>query len=210
MITSGWHLLSRAMNLRVRLLLGVCALLSMALVTELLVFAGTDSAIESGAAEKPSKEQRHNLPAPPAVRTEALIAYRETLRRPLFTPLRQAQSGSSGGTGAREQIASRWRLTGVVLNAGTTFAILQPRASGAAARPLKLQPGASLDGWELKVIASDHITLASGRETFELRLHEPLAATSQAAAAPNPAVTSGPRRTQRQDAQRAGAWTPAN
>jgi hypothetical protein len=80
--------------------------------------------------------------------------YAAIVDRPLFSPSRRAAPGAAGAVGA--SIESRYRLLGVVATGPKKKAFI---AEGA--RRAEISEGETLDGWTVKTIGQDRVSLTS-------------------------------------------------
>lgn len=98
--------------------------------------------------------------------------YHAIVLRSLFTPERKGVLGdgaSNKSSTKRKQILEKWKLTGIVKAGEDAYALIHTRRGNTR---LKLEQGKTVDGWVLDAIASQHITLRSGRESVDLVLFE--------------------------------------
>jgi hypothetical protein len=171
-------------------LAGVCAALSAVVGWELMTprrstAATTVPAHPGGVSlpEIPSWDYR----VPPAAK------FNESVERPLFiVERRPPEPEKEGGTVTAAASAvqkPQARLLGVVITPQKRQALLQENGSD---NVLYLEPGMTLQDWEIKSIEPDRVVLTAGRETeaLELRTFEELPGT--AAAPPRRAGASAP------------------
>lgn len=151
-----------------RTMLGICTAWALLIVGE-IVLVGTDTgpAPESGTEVTTTGQGAATIKA---LQIPPVIAYREVTERPLFLESRRPPVAAQDGPSARAvQLASAWKLTGIVMAGDDSFVHVQAVRDRATRR---LQLGAVLDGWRVDEITSNNVVFASGDERQTLWLLE--------------------------------------
>ena len=125
-------------------------------------------------ATRPIAAPSAGTPAPSLISLAPLASYAAIVERPLFSPSRRPPPGAAAALGA--SIEGRYRLLGIVATGPKKSAFI---AEGA--RRLEIDAGQTLDGWTVKEIGSDSVTLTSptGEATLKLSPAAPEAAKPQ-------------------------------
>lgn len=110
------------------------------------------------------------LAAPPAALAAAtltalppLASFAATVERPLFSPSRRPAANAP--TAAAPAAESRYRLIGIVASATKKTAFIAD-----SARRAQITVGDAFDGWTVKEIGQDRVTLASPSGEMVLKL----------------------------------------
>ena len=161
----------RELSLYSRMMLGISAALALVVAAEAVLLGdtgyapGPDAAAQQRAAAPGTGTTVQPLAIPP------IVAYREVVERPLFSDTRRPQDRPADKTAAAPvaQIASQWRLTGIVLAGENSSAHIVGTRDN---KTVRLQAGMQLDGWRLDKVERDHAVFSlNGRQSI-LRLHE--------------------------------------
>lgn len=103
-------------------------------------------------------------PAAPAIAAlPALASFAATVERPLFSPSRRPAVNAP--TAAAPAAESRYRLVGIVASGAKKTAFVADNA-----RRIELGVGDALDGWTVKEIGQNRVTLASPTGEMVLKL----------------------------------------
>ena len=106
-----------------------------------------------------------------AIKMPPITTYREISERPLFTEGRRPPPPAKAAVNSVKsvQIASQWKLTGVVLAGDDSVAHVQGVRDRKTQR---LKKGMRLNGWELRSIDADKVLLTNGASTVTLDLYD--------------------------------------
>lgn len=98
-----------------------------------------------------------------------ISAYSQIVERPLFSETRRPAAVKAEAVASRRagEMASQWKLTGVVAAGDETYVLVQGVRNR---QTLHLQQGGLLDGWRVDEIGVDYVSLASGDESVTLEL----------------------------------------
>lgn len=99
-------------------------------------------------------------------------AFDGIVQRPLFHASRRPKADQETEAGSNAEILETWRLTGVVFNdEGAPVALFAQRQGE---EKLRLTQGMPLDsGWDVSVIAADHVVVSNVDEEVRFDLWEP-------------------------------------
>jgi hypothetical protein len=156
------------LTFRVRLLLALCFFLAVVIAAEL-------SLLNSSVAQADIREMdAWETPAVSAVSAippgKPLRAYAELSDRPLFTDTRRPPPApANSAKGQRADVASAWKLTGVVVAGEQSHAFVQGIRDKAIRR---IEIGNVLDGWTLTEITPTEVHFAAGDAVTRLELRE--------------------------------------
>jgi len=94
------------------------------------------------------------------------------IQRPLFYATRRPKAEQEEAAGSTAEILQTWRLSGVVFNdEGAPVALFSQRQGQ---EKLRLTQGMPLDsGWDVSVIAMDHVVVSNLEEDVRFDLWEP-------------------------------------
>jgi len=152
---------------RTRLLVALCAVLSLIVVAELVVPLGFDRPFPVSPVQvTPAADLAALGQAQTAL--PSLESLSETRRRPIFIATRQAAQASTTGAAAGDGlILGRYRLMGVVITPTRRSVVVKPARGGATT---ELRVGSTIDGWTVDAIAPEFMKLKSGanEETISL------------------------------------------
>jgi hypothetical protein len=125
-------------------------------------------------ATRPIAQPSASAPAPSPISLAPLASYAAIVERPLFSPSRRPPPGAEAALGP--SIEGRYRLLGIVATGPKKSAFI---AEGM--RRLEIDVGQTLDGWTVKEIGRDSVTLTSpaGEATLKLAPAPPEVAKSQ-------------------------------
>ena len=159
------------LSLYSRSMLVVCMTLAFVIVVE-VVFIGSDSdASLVGITSSTTASLNEPQAGPASLQIPPVVAYREVVERPLFTNSRRPpeEPEETVDSVRAVQLASKWKVTGIVVAGDDSFAHVQGIRDQ---KTVRLKIGESLDGWKLEEIAPDQITFSSATDRVALRLHE--------------------------------------
>jgi len=109
--------------------------------------------------------------ATPGLQFPAFITYRAVNERPLFSDTRRPppKAATSGISRQAVQLASKWKVTGIVVAGDNSFAHVEGIRDR---KTVRLQLGMPLDGWQLEEVHPDRLVFGSADSAVTLRLHE--------------------------------------
>ena len=109
-------------------------------------------------------------PGSGAVTMPPLPTYRELQARPLFIETRRPPPRQTGGTATqRVDPGTKWKLTAVIVAGEDSHVFVQGIRDKSVRR---LDAGQSLDGWIVREITPQYVTLASGDQESRLELRK--------------------------------------
>jgi hypothetical protein len=130
-----------------RMLVLLCGLLVTVIVAELAYGTGQDDKFGPRREAARLVQGAAGQVGPTA---ESVARWEEvSLARPLFSPGRRPEAGSTAGAGLP-------RLAGVIAIPGDAIAIFQPSEKG---KPVAVRRGETLSGWEVMTVAADGVNL---------------------------------------------------
>jgi len=151
-------------------MLGVCATLLLVILVEVLLLGGESSAA-AAAGNTQTDGSATSAAVPQSLQIPPVIAYREVTERPLFSDTRRpAPKVKSPGSGVAQaaQLASKWKVTGIVVAGDSSFALVEGLRDR---KTMRLQLGMPLDGWKLEEIHPDRLEFSAAEATTTLQLH---------------------------------------
>jgi hypothetical protein len=164
-------------SLYTRMMLGVCAVLTVVILGELTVLSlGRDELSNAAAADYSSVTASDSAAVtlqipPPAV-------YGGVLERPLFADSRRPpQLVAQATESARAvQLGTKWKVTGIAVAGDSSFVHVEGIRDR---KTVRLQVGMPLDGWTLQKIEPGQIVFGLAGESVTLQLHEDPAETAK-------------------------------
>ncbi len=165
-----------SLSLYSRTMLGLSLALSVVIVGEVIAMGPVTEPVPATTTEKvpdaDSSTKIQVLQIPPA------NTYREIAERPLFSDSRRPPPPAvqPGQSARAAQLASTWKLTGVVMAGDSSYVHVEGIRDR---KTVRLQVGMPLGGWRLEEIAPDHVVFESAGERESLPLHDEKAGAAQ-------------------------------
>jgi hypothetical protein len=162
-------------------LAGLCCVLALGIVAELLPAAGTTPLLSMSPPPLADLEPSENFtPISMAALTERPLY--NTSRRPSPSEPVAVVSPAPAPVAPPPEPATQLTLLGIVRSPTTSIALIRV---GTSQTPLRLAEGATVDRWKIRRIAADHVTLESGGIEQDLGFQK---AGSRSAHSPTPTI----------------------